>query len=227
MHVLSPQTQLIFHDPAALDPADRMLDPDSNTIDTTIFLLLCIRQVSSTRLFLWLDDHNAIDVKPLKTHVLIQRTSCWKMIAFTVSCSFIMTCSFPGLAQTPHPAMLINNDDILDRVILLLAAVVPFLFFWITWAIYRSFCSIMDKKGREGSASSPLAEGTSLPLVPSSFIEGLISADSMRISRFGISPFFPHARLRIGCSRWIHILAFDWRIPNKLPWTSCVGACLR
>ena len=191
--MLSPQTQLIFHDPAALDPADRMLDPDSNTIDTTIFLLLCIRQVSSTRLFLWLDDHNAIDVKPLKTHVLIQRTSCWKMIAFTVSCSFIMTCSFPGLAQTPHPAMLINNDDILDRVILLLAAVVPFLFFWITWAIYRSFCSVMDKKGGECSEVSPLIEGASPSSVSSFFVESLISAHSMRISRFGISPLCANA----------------------------------
>jgi hypothetical protein len=98
MHMLSPQPQLIFHDPAALDSADRMLDPYSNTIDATILVLLCIRQLSSTRLFLWLDDHYAINVKALKAHVLIQGTSYWKMIAFTVSCSFIMTRSFPGFA---------------------------------------------------------------------------------------------------------------------------------
>jgi hypothetical protein len=43
--------------------------------------------------------------------------------------------------------MLIYDDDILDRVILLLSAIIPFLFFWITWSIYWSFRSIMEKKG--------------------------------------------------------------------------------
>ncbi len=37
MNMLSPQTRLVFHDTAALDPTNRMLDPQSNTIDTTIF----------------------------------------------------------------------------------------------------------------------------------------------------------------------------------------------
>src|SRR4028119_1886912 len=227
MDLLSPQSQLIFHDPAALDPTDRMLDPHSNTIDATISVLLFICQPSSTRLFLWLQNHDAVDVKALKSHILIQGTSWWKMIAFTISCPFIMTRSFPGFSQTPHATMLINNDDVLDCVIFLLAAVIPFLFFWVTWSIYRSFCSVMDKKGRGCSVSPPLNEDVPLPLAPSSFVEELTSANAMRMSRCGISPVCANARLRTGCSRWIHILAFDWRMPNKLPWTSCVGACLR
>lgn len=147
--MLSPQPQLVFHDPAALDPADRMLDPYSNSIDATILVLLCIRQLSSTRLFLWLDDHYAINVKALKAHVLIQRTSCWKMIAFTVSCSFVMTRSFPGFSQTPHSSMLIDHNNVLDCVMFLLTAVIPLLLFGITWTTYRSFCPVMDKRGED------------------------------------------------------------------------------
>ena len=187
MHVLSPQTQLIFHDPAALDPADRMLDPHSNTIDATIFVLLFSCQFSSTRLFLWLHNHYAINVKALKAHILIQSTSWWKMIAFTISCPFIMTCPFPGCSQAPHTTVLVDDDDILDCVVSLLAAIIPFLFFWVTWPIYRSFCSVMEKKGERCSEASTLNEDIPLPLVPPSFVEALSSATSMRTSRFGIA----------------------------------------
>ncbi len=227
MNMLSPQTQLVLHDTTALDPADRMLDPHSDAINATIVFLFFRGQRSTTRLFLRLDDHKTINIKSLKAHVLIQRTSWWKMVAFTISCPFIMTRSFPGFAQTPHATMLIDDDDVLDCVVFLLAAIIPFLFFWVTWPIYRSLCSVMDTKGRRCSEASTLTEGISLPLVPPSFIEPLTSANSMRMSRCGISPFCANARLRTGCNRWIHILALDWRIPNKLPWTSCVGACLR
>jgi hypothetical protein len=147
MKRLSPQPQLIFHDAAALDPAHCMLDPHSNAVDTAILFLFFRCQCSTTWLFLWLNDHNPFNLKALKSPILIQLTSCGKLIAFTVCCPFIMTRSFPGFSQTPHSAMLINHDDVLDGVIFLLAAVVPFLFFGITWTIYRSFCSVMDKKG--------------------------------------------------------------------------------
>jgi hypothetical protein len=200
MNMLSPQTQLVFHYTTALDPADRMLDPHSDPIDATILVLLFICQFSSTRLFLWLNDHHTVNFKALKSHVLIQLTSCWKMIAFTVSCSFVMTRSFPGLAQTPHSAMLINNDDILDRVILLFAAVIPFLFFWITWPIYRPLRSIMNKKGVDCSEASP-SVCISVALVTSLFTGVFPSANSMRMSRFGMSPFRANARLSTGCKR--------------------------
>ncbi len=164
--MLSPQTQLVFHDATALDSADRMLDPNSNAVDATIFFLFFRSQCSTTRLFLRLYDRNAIDIKALKSHILIQRTSGRKLIAFTISCPFIMTRSFPGFTQTPHSAMLINNDDVLDRVVFLLATVIPFLFFRVTRSIYRSFCSVMDKKGRCCSELSSINEGISLSLVP-------------------------------------------------------------
>ena len=148
MNMPPPQTQLVFHDTTALDPANRMLDPYSDAIDATIVFLFFRGQCATTRLFLRLHDHNTVDSKTLKAHVLIQRTSWWKMIAFTISCPFIMTRSFPRFAQAPHATMLIDNDDVLDCVVFLLTTIIPFLFFWITWPIYRAFCSIVDKKGK-------------------------------------------------------------------------------
>jgi hypothetical protein len=109
MDMLSPQSQLVFDDPAALDPADCMLNPHSDAVNATIFFLLFRRQRSTTWFLLWLNDHYPVKLKALKAHILIQRASWWKMIAFTISCPFIMTRSFPGFAQTPHATMLING----------------------------------------------------------------------------------------------------------------------
>ena len=198
--MLSPQTQLVLHDPATLDATDRMLDPHSNAIDATIFFLLVSCQLSSTRLFLWLYDHNAINVKALKAPILIQRASWWQLIGFTISCPFIMTRSFPGVAQTPYSTILIDNDDIFDRMTFLLAAIIPFLFFWITWSIYRPLCSVMNKKGVNCSAASLIVCG-SVALVTSLFTGVFPSATSMRMSRFGMSPFRANARLSTGCKR--------------------------
>ena len=198
--MLSPQTQLVFHDTAALDPTDCMLDPHSNTIDATIFILLFICQFSSTRLFPWLHNHYTIDFKALKAHILIQRTSWWKLIVKAISCPFIMTCPFPGCSQAPHATMLVDDNDVLDRMVSFLPAIIPFLFVWITWSIYRPLGSIMEKKGVDCSASS-LSVRVSVPLVRSSFIGAVPPAKSMRISRFGMSPVRANARLSTGCKR--------------------------
>ncbi len=124
-----------------------MLDSDSNAIDPTIFFLFLVGQLATTRLLLWLDDDNSFYFKALKSHILIQFTACRKLIAFAVCRPFIMTCSFPCLSQTHDMSILVNDDDVLYRIIAFLSAIIPFLFFWIAWAVYRSLCSIVKKKG--------------------------------------------------------------------------------
>ena len=145
--MLSPQTQFVLHDATALDAADCMLYAHANAIDTAIFFLFCGGQVAATRLLRWLDDHNASNSKALESHILIQCAACWKLIRFTISSPFVMTRSFPRRSQAPHANGVINNHDILDRMLPLLSAIVPFLLVWIAWPIYWSLCSIMEKKG--------------------------------------------------------------------------------
>ena len=200
MNIFSPQSQLIFHNATALDTTDRMLYPHSNAVDSTIPLLFFVCQRPTTRLFLWLNDHHAINVKALKAHVLIQLTSHWKLIVKAISCPFIMTCPFPGCSQAPHSTLLIDHDDILDRMVSLLSTIIPFLFFWITWPIYRPLRSIMNKKGVDCSEASP-SVCISVALVTSLFTGVFPSANSMRMSRFGMSPFRANARLSTGCKR--------------------------
>ena len=72
--MLSPQSQLVFDDPAALDPADCMLNPHSDAVNATIFFLLFRRQRSTTWFLLWLNDHYPVKLKALKAPILIQET---------------------------------------------------------------------------------------------------------------------------------------------------------
>ena len=163
--MLSPQTQFVLHDAAALDAADRMLYANSNAIDPSIFFLVFGCQCTATRFLLWLNDRNVNNIKALKPHILIQCTSSWKLIRFTVSSTFVVTRSFPRFSQTPHANCVINDNDILNRMVSLLSTIVPFLLVWITRSVYWPLCSIMDKKGVEATASSSLTSSGSLAVV--------------------------------------------------------------
>ena len=50
MDMLSPQSQLVFHDTTTLDPAERMLDPNSDAVNATIAFLFFWSQCATTRL---------------------------------------------------------------------------------------------------------------------------------------------------------------------------------
>ncbi len=199
--MLSPQTQFVFHDAAALDATDRMFYAHANAIDASVFFLFFCGQVAATRFLLWLDDHNAINLEALKSHILIQYASCWKLIQFTVSSSFVMTCSFPRRSQAPHANSVVNNHDILDRMMSLLSTIVPFLLVGITWPIYWPLCSIMEKKGVVCLEQSTRVSPVSLASVIFSSCSGLISANPIRMFRFGRSPYCFNARLSTECNR--------------------------
>src|SRR3712207_5024488 len=107
MNVLSPQTQFVFHNTTSLDAAHCMFYTYSYAVDATVFFFLFYGQLSATRLFLWLYDHNSFQIKALKSHILIQRASSRKLIGFTVSRPFVMARPFPRCSQTPHPNTII------------------------------------------------------------------------------------------------------------------------
>src|SRR5687767_13644955 len=111
MNMLTPQTQFVLHDAAALDATDCMLYAHSNAIDATILFLFFWCQCPTTRFLLWLDNYYAINIEALKPHILIQCASCWKVICFAVSRPFIMTCSLPGFSQAPNTTSLINHHN--------------------------------------------------------------------------------------------------------------------
>lgn len=188
MKSVSPQTQFIFHDATSLDATHCMLYPHSDPIDPTVLFLFLVCQLSATRLLLWLDDDHSFYVKALKSHILIQFTPRRKLIPFAVRRPFVMTCPFPRLSQTLDTSILINDDDILDRMVPLLPTVIPFLFFWIAWTIYRPLGSIMKKKGGAFAGTSSLNSDGVLSSELISCSTEPISANSIRMSRFGRSP---------------------------------------
>jgi hypothetical protein len=83
----------------------------------------------------------------LEPHILIETTATWEGIAFQISEAFIMGFSFIGGTQEAHMTGLLDDEEVFDRMALLLAAVVVLLVLGIGWAVDRSLRSIMPKRG--------------------------------------------------------------------------------
>ena len=79
-------------------------------------------------------------------------------------------------AQKPNITIGRDEEEILDGMLFLLAAVVERLFIWIAWPVYRSFGAIMKKKP-----------------VPSAFATGALSAGWMSAVRDGRTPTVANA----------------------------------
>ncbi len=166
MNAFSPLPKLVFDDAIALHTANHVFNMHTDATNPAIFFLFFVRKFAPTWLFLRLEDPDAFRSESLKACVLPQCTSFGKLICFTINDVFIMSFPFPGGTQTSNATEAISHQNILDRVLLLLSAIIQLLFIWVTWPIYRSFCSIMEKKGvsfvgtASDSAASPRASTT-------------------------------------------------------------------
>ena len=152
-----PIAQLVFDDPTALHTAHRMLDPHLLARYTTIVLLLLRSQLSTTWLLCWLLNQDSLRCKPLKSHVLIQHTSRRKKVHFFIHKRFVMPSSGIRPTQKVDLALVIDQQNVLDRIALLLATVILSLFIPIYWALDRAFGAIMIKKGMPSSLELPFS----------------------------------------------------------------------
>jgi hypothetical protein len=124
-----------------------MFNTDSDRRDRTIGRFLRWGEVTPRRFFLRLDDGDPVEDKALEAHILIETTPEREGIALKLSQAFIIGLPFIRGTQEADVTALIDHEEVLDRVALLLAAVVFLLVLGIGGAMDRSLSAIMPKRG--------------------------------------------------------------------------------
>lgn len=91
-------------------------------------------------------DVHAGDRKTLKAQVLIQDTVWWKRIPFLVGQTLIVPAPLIRSAEKANLAIGSNQDEVFERVAVLLAALVEGLFVGITGSVDRALGPIVEKR---------------------------------------------------------------------------------
>src|SRR5918994_7094958 len=118
------EAYLVFDNPIAFHPANGMFNTDSDRRDRTIGRFLRWGEFTPRRFFLRLDDGDPVEDKALEAHILIETTPVREGIALELSQAFIIGLPFICGTQEADVTALIDHKEVLDRVALLLAAVV-------------------------------------------------------------------------------------------------------
>ena len=157
---VSPVAQFLLDDTTALHAAHRMLNSHLFACDAAILHLLLRCQFTTTWFLGRLLDRHVLDGKSLKSHVLIQDTSSRQDIRFIVNNRFVMPLPSIGSTQKANVAVFINQEDILDRVTLLLSTIILILLISIYGPLNGAFRTIMIKKGAPSSVEPSFSAST-------------------------------------------------------------------
>ena len=141
------EADFVLHHPVALYPANGVFNTDADGGDTTIGGFLRRGEFPSTRFLCRLDNADVGQDESLEAHILIEITSGGQAIALQLSQDFIVGLPFIRGTQEADGTALIDHEEVLDRVALLLAAVVCLLVLGIGGTVDRSLSTIMPKRG--------------------------------------------------------------------------------
>lgn len=156
-------TDDIVNNPIDLHTTNTMLDQHPDVRDPLIIGFLLLRQCTFGWLLLGLQDEHPRQREALKATILPQHAAFRQPILGLVRDPFIVRFAFVSGAQKPYRAGCIDDDHILDRVVLLLAAVIDFLLIGIFRSCYRSFRSIVAKKGALPGRQAPFRPASGRP----------------------------------------------------------------
>ena len=123
------EADLVFHDPVAFHPANGMFDSDADGRAPTIRRFLRGCEFPPTRFLLGLDDRDAGQDESLEAQILIETTAGGQAIALEIRQAFIVGLPFIGGTQEANLTSLIDHEEVFERVTLLFATVIVFLFF--------------------------------------------------------------------------------------------------
>jgi hypothetical protein len=146
-NAIPQEAYLVFHNLIAFHPANGVFNTDSDRRDRAIGRFLRWGEFTPKRFFLRLDNGDTVEDKALETHILVEATAMWQGIALQFSQAFIMCLPFIRGTQEADMTALIDHEEVLDRVALLLAAIVVLLALGIGGAVDRSLSAIMPKRG--------------------------------------------------------------------------------
>ena len=146
-HAIPQEAYLVFHHPIAFYTANGVFNTDSDRRDHAIGCFLSWGEFTPRRFFLRLDDGDTVEDKALEPHRLVAATALWHGIALQFSQAFILCPPVIRGTQEAEMTALIAHEEVLDRVALLLAAVVFLLALGVGGAVDRSLRAIMPNRG--------------------------------------------------------------------------------
>jgi hypothetical protein len=148
----------IVDNPIDLHTANTMLNQHPDMRDPSVVCFFLVGQAAIAWLLLRLQDDHAWQGEALKPTILPQYAAFWQLVLSFVGNPLIVCLPCIGRAQKPDPSRRIDEQHILDRMVFLLATVVDFLLITIFRPSYRSFGTIVAKKGgASGSSCAPSA----------------------------------------------------------------------
>ena len=185
----------IVDDPIDFYTTNTVLDQHPDVREPLVIGFFVIGQCSIAWFLLGLEDDHTWQTEPLKPAILPQHTPFWQAVLGFIRYPFIMRFAFIGRAQEPNASSRIHQQHILDGMVFLFATVVDFLFIAVFRSCYRSFCSILAKKG--GASGSRCASSACN-----------WAANSAAV-RAGSTCWLAKAVFRMSSSSRTHLLTFD------------------
>jgi hypothetical protein len=162
----------------------------------------------------------------LKTQVVPPRTPRWPRIGRGVGAALVMDAAWRRLPRAEEAQGPRDQQEVFPPVTLLLAAIARFLCSRLVGAREGSRGAVMTNRGAAGGVAAwPASAGEA-----SKGWGGPCTARRARSAstrRQGASAKGRGVSRHTGSKPCIPWVAWDWRIPNKRPWRSCVGFGLR
>src|SRR5919108_199671 len=143
----------ILHDPVAFDSPNGMFDADPDGRDAMIRRLFRGGEVPPTRFLLRLEQQHIGQIASLEAFLLRQATPRWQRIARLLRSRLIRRLAFTGEAQKAHLTRLGDQQEVFERVTLLLATVIFFLLFCILRTLDRALRPVVPTRGEDEVAS--------------------------------------------------------------------------
>ena len=143
-----PAPDLVFNNSIPFHTPYGMLDPNPNLGNESIVFRVFWSQFFASRFLSGLNDDHTCDGEPLKACILEQDAALRKGIACFIRSLFVMLLAFAGGGEETDLALRVDDDDVFDRMLFLLATIVLFLKLLVLGARNGPFRAIMKVDGQ-------------------------------------------------------------------------------
>jgi hypothetical protein len=144
------KTSLVFHPTVAFSPAHRVCDPEADGRARPVGNFLRGGEFPTRGFVLGWENGDPLASIPLAPHLLIETTSRWEAIALQIGQAFVVYLPFIGGTQDAKMTGLLDDEEVGDRVALLLATLVCLWGLRMGWAVDRSRSTSLPKRGTRG-----------------------------------------------------------------------------
>jgi hypothetical protein len=206
---LLPQAHPVFHNATALDAAVDMLDPEPPLVERLVGQVLRQGQLPTAGLLRRHEDLHLREREGQEAQILQQPTASRERVGSGLRDAQIMGTAAVSVAQKEDDEQGIDEQDILDGVVLFLAAITRGLLRRVLRADDPPFGPVMGKRGEAGAAAAMGATGAGSSASGTTTVVASASETPRRWARAvreraGASPRARSAASNTGNRTWIH-----------------------